>query len=133
MVLQTGVVEVTFVHCLFVTPWLVGTYNMKRLQRETVVPVPFQLIKVADWAAASPSAANDRKRRHSPMEDDCEEGESSTGQDVAEVDVKPLRPNRLTRVTIHKNSKLPAESQLASRFFYFSFAKIVKLTKNALP
>lgn len=116
MVLQSGVIEVTFVHCLFTTPWLIGTYNMKRLQREAVVPVPFQLIRVADWASSNPSAS-----RRSSHKEEFEVGESSSVQPNAEVAKPPLRPNRLTKVTIDKDSKLPKESQLTVRYIIFIF------------
>lgn len=31
--MRTGIVEVTFVHWQFTKPWLLCTYNLKRLQR----------------------------------------------------------------------------------------------------
>lgn len=112
MVLQTGVVEVTFVHCLYTNSWLVNTYNMKRLQREAVVPVPYQLIKVADWAK---STSIGRKRRPSSSpEDIAADGEPSVDEPPTE---KPsLRPNRMSRVTIDKNSQLPTSSQIKSKY-----------------
>lgn len=84
MVLQTGVIEVTFVHCLFTTPWLVGTYTTKRLpstEKAAVPTVPFQLIRVADWATTSSFAAGSRKRKRN-------EGESSVEQDDSQIAAK---------------------------------------------
>lgn len=101
MVLQAGVVEVTYVHCLYVTPWLVGTYNIKRLEREAVVPVPYQLMRITDRATPN---------------EGYEQGESSSlVRNQSSADYKPLRPNRLTRVTIDNNVSLPTESQISSK------------------
>lgn len=112
LVLRTGVTEYVYVLARYAKPWLIGSYNLKRLQRETMVPSAVQMLRIdgaTDPAAeADGSGSTAAKRR-----------KLSDGTDEATVATDPadptkrtvVRQTRKTRTTVTLDGALPAECQ----------------------
>lgn len=110
LVLRTGVTEYVWVHGRYAKPWLISTYNLKRLQRETMVPLAAQVMRV-------PAESTDgRKRKRDEVDEDDEDNNDE--DNVSEADgetrtvvVEPRRECRKKSKTIGSDETLPAESE----------------------
>lgn len=104
MILCAGINEVSFIHWMFTAPWIIPTYNIKRLEREAIVPVQYKLMKIND-PIDEPNTS--KKRSIAEIEEDT----SSKIAKVVDGDMgkSRKRPNRFAKVTINQSDESPTQ------------------------
>lgn len=100
--MRAGVSEFTFIHFKYVIPWMISTYNMKRLEKEAVGTVPYKLMRISGQDYDT-TATTLKKKRDNVDEAD---GEPPTKIAKPNENEPPMpstsRGSRIEKITIRK-------------------------------
>lgn len=101
IIMRAGVSEFTFVHFKYVIPWMISTYNLKRLEKESVGSVPYKLMKIAGNDTDASATTLKRNR------DNADDADAEPAANIAKpADSEPMpstsRASRIEKITIRK-------------------------------
>lgn len=129
VIMRAGIYEFVFIHWKYVTPWIISTYNIKRLEKESMEPVSYHLLKISDKIETDDAASTSTKRKRNTDENGDEDNNEQTAKLLKTTEEDEPIPStsrgitRLDKVTIQKTDDKNLQSTLATssrwNLYYF--------------